>query len=111
MGLVSAEVFKSCQLFDIINKENTRIDWSKNPPVLIACKMRVRPQNGKVDYFLLCPRSNTQVLLFSPQDDICMHLTNYAVNKHSKDFIRDEETGSKRYDNHIKKDYNINNYN
>ena len=41
-----------------------------------------------------------------------MHLTNYAVNKHSKDFIRDEETGSKRYDNHIKfwKDYNINNY-
>lgn len=25
-----------------------------------------------------------------------MHLTNYAVNKHSKDFIRDEETGSKR---------------
>lgn len=29
-------------------------------------------------------------------DDICMHLTNYAVNKHSKDFIRDEETGSKR---------------
>ena len=26
-----------------------------------------------------------------------MHLTNYAVNKHSKDFIRDEETGSKRY--------------
>ena len=33
---------------------------------------------------------------FSFQDDICMHLTNYAVNKHSKDFIRDEETGSKR---------------
>ena len=30
------------------------------------------------------------------QDDTCMHLTNYAVNKHSKDFIRDEETGSKR---------------
>ena len=26
-----------------------------------------------------------------------MHLTNYAINKHSKDFIRDEETGSKRY--------------
>ena len=29
-----------------------------------------------------------------------MHLTNYAVNKHSKDFIRDEETGSKRYGNY-----------
>ena len=25
-----------------------------------------------------------------------MHLTNYAINKHSKDFIRDEESGSKR---------------
>ncbi|EDO34389.1 predicted protein, partial [Nematostella vectensis] len=29
-------------------------------------------------------------------DDICMHLTNYSINKHSKDFIRDEEIGSKR---------------
>ncbi|KAK3732916.1 hypothetical protein QZH41_012674 [Actinostola sp. cb2023] len=29
-------------------------------------------------------------------DDICMHLTNYSINKHSKDFIRDEESGSKR---------------
>ena len=25
-----------------------------------------------------------------------MHLTNYAINKHSKDFVIDEETGSKR---------------
>lgn len=25
-----------------------------------------------------------------------MHLTNYAINKHSKDFIRDDESGSKR---------------
>ena len=25
-----------------------------------------------------------------------MHLTNYAINKHSKDFVRDEESGSKR---------------
>lgn len=29
-------------------------------------------------------------------DDMCMHLTNYAINKHSKDFDRDEESGSKR---------------
>ncbi|XP_015198900.1 tubulin polyglutamylase ttll6-like isoform X2 [Lepisosteus oculatus] len=29
-------------------------------------------------------------------DDICMHLTNYAINKHNDNFIRDEETGSKR---------------
>ncbi|XP_064421683.1 tubulin polyglutamylase ttll6 [Latimeria chalumnae] len=28
--------------------------------------------------------------------DICMHLTNYAINKHSNNFIRDEESGSKR---------------
>ncbi len=26
----------------------------------------------------------------------CMHLTNYAINKHSKDFIRDDDSGSKR---------------
>ncbi|XP_038077491.1 uncharacterized protein LOC119745300 isoform X1 [Patiria miniata] len=29
-------------------------------------------------------------------DDVYMHLTNYAINKHSSDFIRDEEKGSKR---------------
>lgn len=28
-----------------------------------------------------------------------MHLTNYAINKHSEDFIRDDEAGSKRYVN------------
>ena len=26
-----------------------------------------------------------------------LHLTNYSINKASEDFIRDEETGSKRY--------------
>ncbi|KAM9311906.1 tubulin polyglutamylase TTLL13 [Gastrophryne carolinensis] len=29
-------------------------------------------------------------------DDVCMHLTNYAINKHSDNFIRDDMTGSKR---------------
>ncbi|XP_044139163.1 tubulin polyglutamylase TTLL13-like [Bufo gargarizans] len=29
-------------------------------------------------------------------DDVCMHLTNYAINKHSENFIRDDMTGSKR---------------
>ncbi|XP_055032964.2 tubulin polyglutamylase ttll6 isoform X1 [Misgurnus anguillicaudatus] len=29
-------------------------------------------------------------------EDVCMHLTNYAINKHSENFIRDEDTGSKR---------------
>ncbi|OCT86851.1 tubulin polyglutamylase TTLL13 [Xenopus laevis] len=29
-------------------------------------------------------------------DDICMHLTNYAINKHNENFIRDDLTGSKR---------------
>ncbi|XP_030649110.1 tubulin polyglutamylase ttll6-like [Chanos chanos] len=28
--------------------------------------------------------------------DVCMHLTNYAINKHSKNFVRDDNTGSKR---------------
>lgn len=25
-----------------------------------------------------------------------MHLTNYSINKHSKDFVRDDDVGSKR---------------
>ncbi|XP_069078760.1 tubulin polyglutamylase TTLL13 isoform X1 [Pleurodeles waltl] len=29
-------------------------------------------------------------------DDICMHLTNYAINKHNENFIRDDVSGSKR---------------
>ncbi|XP_068161743.1 tubulin polyglutamylase ttll6 isoform X2 [Antennarius striatus] len=29
-------------------------------------------------------------------DDVCMHLTNYSINKNSKNFVRDEDTGSKR---------------
>lgn len=36
------------------------------------------------------------VCIFSLQDEICMHLTNYAINKLSKDFIRDDDSGSKR---------------
>ena len=33
----------------------------------------------------------------SPQDDVCMHLTNYAINKHNENFVRDNAVGSKRY--------------
>ncbi|XP_053405835.1 tubulin polyglutamylase TTLL13-like isoform X17 [Mercenaria mercenaria] len=29
-------------------------------------------------------------------DNVYMHLTNYAINKHSEDFVRDDEAGSKR---------------
>ncbi|KFP35717.1 Tubulin polyglutamylase TTLL13, partial [Chlamydotis macqueenii] len=29
-------------------------------------------------------------------DDLCMHLTNYAVNKRNENFVQDELTGSKR---------------
>uniref|UniRef100_A0A8C0QB55 Tubulin tyrosine ligase like 6 n=1 Tax=Canis lupus familiaris TaxID=9615 RepID=A0A8C0QB55_CANLF len=29
-------------------------------------------------------------------DEICMHLTNYSINKHSSNFIRDAHAGSKR---------------
>ncbi|XP_053120915.1 tubulin polyglutamylase TTLL6 isoform X2 [Hemicordylus capensis] len=29
-------------------------------------------------------------------DDVCMHLTNYSINKHSANFVRDEDSGSKR---------------
>ncbi|NWU88570.1 TTL13 polyglutamylase, partial [Upupa epops] len=29
-------------------------------------------------------------------DEVCMHLTNYAINKHSKNFVQDAVMGSKR---------------
>ncbi|XP_034049570.1 tubulin polyglutamylase ttll6 isoform X2 [Thalassophryne amazonica] len=29
-------------------------------------------------------------------DDVCMHLSNYSINKHSDNFVRDDDTGSKR---------------
>ncbi|XP_048225443.1 tubulin polyglutamylase TTLL13 [Perognathus longimembris pacificus] len=29
-------------------------------------------------------------------EDVCMHLTNYAINKHNENFVRDESMGSKR---------------
>lgn len=37
----------------------------------------------------------TRVSLY--QEDVCMHLTNYAINKHSENFVRDGAVGSKRY--------------
>ncbi|XP_029808779.1 tubulin polyglutamylase TTLL13P-like isoform X2 [Suricata suricatta] len=32
----------------------------------------------------------------SNMDDVCMHLTNYAINKHNENFVRDNAAGSKR---------------
>ncbi|KAM5206892.1 LOW QUALITY PROTEIN: tubulin polyglutamylase TTLL13 [Hipposideros larvatus] len=29
-------------------------------------------------------------------DEVCMHLTNYAINKHNENFVRDDTMGSKR---------------
>ncbi|CAK6442426.1 unnamed protein product [Pipistrellus nathusii] len=29
-------------------------------------------------------------------DDVCMHLTNYAINKHNENFVQDDAVGSKR---------------
>ncbi|XP_041829129.1 tubulin polyglutamylase ttll6 isoform X2 [Melanotaenia boesemani] len=29
-------------------------------------------------------------------EDVCMHLTNYSINKNSENFVRDEDVGSKR---------------
>ncbi|XP_068920441.1 tubulin polyglutamylase TTLL6 isoform X2 [Petaurus breviceps papuanus] len=34
--------------------------------------------------------------LYISKDDICMHLTNYSINKHSSNFVRDGNSGSKR---------------
>ena len=45
-----------------------------------------------------------------PQGDVCMHLTNYAINKHSKDFVRDDNTGSKRRIATVNRWFEENNY-
>ncbi|XP_036087813.1 tubulin polyglutamylase TTLL13P isoform X2 [Rousettus aegyptiacus] len=34
--------------------------------------------------------------MYNNLDDVCMHLTNYAINKHNENFVRDDATGSKR---------------
>uniref|UniRef100_A0A8C6B6A9 Uncharacterized protein n=1 Tax=Monodon monoceros TaxID=40151 RepID=A0A8C6B6A9_MONMO len=38
----------------------------------------------------------------SSQDDPCMHLTNYAVNRHNENFVRDDAVGSKSIGPHRK---------
>ncbi|KAI7792587.1 tubulin polyglutamylase ttll6 [Triplophysa rosa] len=43
-------------------------------------------------------------------EDVCMHLTNYAINKHSENFVRDEDTGSKRKLSTFKKHMEALNY-
>lgn len=55
------------------------------------------PRPYTYTYFCLNSGIMTPPLLILPlQDDVCMHLTNYSINKNSKNFVRDEDTGSKR---------------
>ncbi|XP_068265935.1 tubulin polyglutamylase TTLL13 [Nyctibius grandis] len=44
-------------------------------------------------------------------DDICMHLTNYAINKHHENFVQDDSVGSKRKLSTLKAWMADNNYN
>ena len=44
------------------------------------------------------------------QGDVYMHLTNYAINKHSKDFVRDDDSGSKRRITTVNKWFEDNGY-
>ena len=48
-----------------------------------------------VEFYFIEFRKEYLILFFS-QKDIFMHLTNYAIQKRSDDFIRDEDTGTKR---------------
>ena len=45
------------------------------------------------------------------QSDVYMHLTNYAINKNSKDFVRDDDHGSKRRITTVNKWFEENGYN
>ena len=51
--------------------------------------------SNKHIYSILKLQSLPYTIIFL-QDNVFMHLTNYAINKHSEDFIRDDEAGSKR---------------
>ncbi|KAJ8284539.1 hypothetical protein COCON_G00033890 [Conger conger] len=42
------------------------------------------------------PTNSNMTLNGKITEDVCMHLTNYAINKHSENFVRDDDTGSKR---------------
>ena len=44
----------------------------------------------------LSPSLHILSLSSHTQSEQCMHLTNYAINKHSSDFVRDDDSGSKR---------------
>ena len=46
----------------------------------------------------------------SNMEETCMHLTNYSINKHSDDFVRDEESGSKRKFSSVNKYLETNGY-
>ncbi|XP_077989048.1 tubulin polyglutamylase ttll6-like isoform X1 [Glandiceps talaboti] len=43
-------------------------------------------------------------------DEACMHLTNYAINKHSDNFVRDDDCGSKRRITTVNKWFEDNGY-
>lgn len=45
---------------------------------------------------LLCVTTPQFCVCVSLQNEVCLHLTNYSINKSSDDFIRDDICGSKR---------------
>lgn len=47
--------------------------------------------------FLNHIKINSLIVITIFQKDVFMHLTNYAIQKRSDEFIRDEESGTKRY--------------
>lgn len=47
----------------------------------------------------------------SNTNNVYMHLTNYAINKHSDDFVRDDEAGSKRRISTVNRYLAVNGYN
>ena len=64
-----------------------------------------------------CTHTPTHTHVHSPlhthmytQSDVYMHLTNYAINKHSKDFVRDDDAGSKRRITTVNKWFEDNGY-
>lgn len=49
------------------------------------------------DVFMFSNITELPLVCLICQDDVCMHLTNYSINKNSENFVHDEDKGSKRY--------------
>lgn len=66
--------------------------------IYVSSRMHIYTQvRTHVHTYVCCVCMYINICTLYSQADVFMHLTNYAINKHSDNFVRDdEEAGSKR---------------